>query len=395
MKIITFDKLSKSDLIIDAIYEGGNKGDGSDDPISKILPVGIQGGFRYNGSIDKPKYIIFYSSGEHLDWPDKLNSETGIFQYYGDNRKPGNELYNTKRKGNKLFEKLFNSIYDTNNPREYVPPIFIFKKYPTSNSNRSVQFKGLCVPGAKDLTETQDLITIWKNSDGNRFQNYLAHFTILDEPIIKRDYLNDLNNNLSVSINAPKAYVDWKKKGKYSPLITEKTLNIRKKIQQLPDNSKHFKILEKIYTHFKSDPYKFEEFAAEVYKLSNSNILIDEITKRSSDGGRDAIGRLKLGVDSDPVYVEFALEAKCYNPGINSKINTVGSKEVSRLISRIRNRQYGVIVTTSVIGENTYKEVRNDKHPIIFISGVDLVEILVKKGINSSQKLKKYLNLNY
>ena len=62
MKIYPFNKLSSSDLIIDAIYEGGNKGNVGDDPINKIVPVGNQGGFRYAGSIENLKYIILFDS---------------------------------------------------------------------------------------------------------------------------------------------------------------------------------------------------------------------------------------------------------------------------------------------------------------------------------------------
>lgn len=36
--IIPFDKVIDSDLIIDAIYEGGNVGNNSDEVINKILP---------------------------------------------------------------------------------------------------------------------------------------------------------------------------------------------------------------------------------------------------------------------------------------------------------------------------------------------------------------------
>ena len=57
MKIYPFNELSKSDLIIDAIYEGGDKGNVSDDPITKIFSVSNQGGFRYAGKINSLKYI--------------------------------------------------------------------------------------------------------------------------------------------------------------------------------------------------------------------------------------------------------------------------------------------------------------------------------------------------
>jgi hypothetical protein len=147
MKTFDFKDLQESNLIIDAVYQGGQIGNAADDPINKILQVGNQGGFRYAGGIDHLKYIVLYTSGENLDWPDSINPETGIFKYYGDNRKPGHELHDTSKKGNLILKNLFDSLYSTDHPRQKIPPIFIFEKYPTERSSRSVQFKGLCVPG--------------------------------------------------------------------------------------------------------------------------------------------------------------------------------------------------------------------------------------------------------
>ena len=141
----------------------------------------------------------------------------------------------------------------------------------------------------------------------------------------------------------------------------------------------------------------FEHFAAEVYRMTDKNILIDEITRGTKDGGFDAVGRMKLGVNDDPIYVDFYLEAKCYNPGVNKKkINTVGVKETSRLISRIKNRQYGVLVTTSAVGRDPYTQIRKDNHPIIFVTGVDIIKILIeKKVIKTKKELQKYLKENF
>jgi Restriction endonuclease len=98
--------------------------------------------------------------------------------------------------------------------------------------------------------------------------------------------------------------------------------------------------------------------------MHDPRVIIDEITRASVDGGRDAVGRYLLGLSDDPVYAEFSLEAKCYAPGIRGmNANNVGVKEVSRLISHIRHRQFGVLVTTSTIGRQAYEEVREDRHP--------------------------------
>lgn len=90
--------------------------------------------------------------------------------------------------------------------------------------------------------------------------------------------------------------------------------------------------------------------------------------------------------------MEFALEAKCYRPGLNAaQPNTVGVKEVSRLISRLRHRQFGVLVTTSAIAKQAYEEVRDDRHPVIFISGKDIAEILIDKGFNTPEVVNNLL----
>jgi hypothetical protein len=396
MKIYPFDKLSNCDLIIDAVYEGGKQGNVGDDPINKLLPVGNQGGFRYSGSLNNLKYVILYTSGDNIDWPDTIDTETGIFQYYGDNKKPGHELHDTKKNGNTILKNLFESLHSQESPRVHIPPIFIFKKYPTNNSNRSVQFKGLCVPGTIDKNQLEDLVAIWKTTDGLRFQNYSAFFTILNIAKITRTWLENLNDRIIDSQEEPIVFNKWKKNGKNIPLTSQRTISIRTINEQLPENKIEWKLLEIIYEYFSSEPTLFEYLAAEIYRMTDSKIIIDEVTRGTIDGGRDAIGRIKLGLNDDPIFAEFAIEAKCYNPGVlDKKINTVGVKEVSRLISRIRNRQFGILVTTSAVAKQAYDEVRTDGHPIIFLSGKDIVKILIEKGVNTIPTLKEYLKENY
>jgi hypothetical protein len=396
MKIIPFNELGNCDLVIDAVYEGGIKGNIGDDPISKIFPVGNQGGFRFSGTIEKINYIILYTSGEDVDWPDTIDTETGIFKYYGDNKSPGTELHDTKKKGNWILKTLFESMSAENNPRITIPPIFIFRKFPTPKSSRSVQFKGLCVPGTNQRSPIDNLVAVWKTSNGFRFQNYAAYFTILDIALIKTSWLESLTNGQFLTIDTPTPFKQWINNGIYHPLTSKKTVGIRTIEEQMPQNKIEKVLLQSIFEYFITEPTLFEFFAADLYHMTSPSIIIDEVTSRTLDGGRDALGRLKLGIDKDPIFVEFALEAKCYNPGLNEhKTNTVGVKETSRLISRIRNRQYGVLVTTSAISKQAYEEVRKDGHPIILLSGGDIVKILIDKGINSRTILIKYLIDNY
>jgi len=124
---------------------------------------------------------------------------------------------------------------------------------------------------------------------------------------------------------------------------------------------------------------------------SDPHVSSVEVTRPSRDGGRDAIGEYRLGPGVDPVRLQFALEAKCYNPDGGG----LGVKMVSRLISRIKHREFGVFVTTAYVGDQPYKEVREDGHPIVFLVGRDLVEILKKMGLSTPAALATYLDTEY
>ena len=56
---------------------------------------------------------------------------------------------------------------------------------------------------------------------------------------------------------------------------------------------------------------------------------------------------------------------------------------MSRLISRIRYRQFGIMVTTSYVHKQAYEEVIEDQHPILIISASDIARILRQNSIMS------------
>jgi hypothetical protein len=85
--------------------------------------------------------------------------------------------------------------------------------------------------------------------------------------------------------------------------------------------------------------------------------------------------------------LDFVLEAKCYGPD-----NSVGVKETSRLISRVRHRMFGVLVTTSYVHDQAYSEVREDQHPIVIICGRDIVDALRAKGYSTPAAVAAWLN---
>lgn len=313
MRIFNHDELPVCDLVVDAIYEGGTANNVSDDVISKLLPgTGNRGGFRPAGRGRRKNLVVLYTSGRDPDWPDSFDPSTGRFIYWGDNKRPGHGLHETRRGGNKLLRDVFGAIRESSASRVNVPPFFVFRSNPTGRSSWSVQFLGLAVPGCPDTSPSDTLVALWRSTEGQRFQNYRAVFTVLDVPCISRQWVGDLLEGGSTSQAAPGAWHEWVTSGRYIPLVSTPTSQIRTADQQLPSEPSHRALLRAVYEHFRERPTAFEAFAARIFQLHDSRVVIDEITRPVRDGGRDAIGRYRLGVLADPVHVEFALEAKCY-----------------------------------------------------------------------------------
>ncbi|MFD7790631.1 restriction endonuclease [Streptomyces sp. NPDC059759] len=115
-----------------------------------------------------------------------------------------------------------------------------------------------------------------------------------------------------------------------------------------------------------------------------------DVTRPSRDGGRDAVGQYILGPASSTIAIDFALEAKCY-----SATNSVGVREVSRLISRIRHRNFGVLVTTSYFHKQVQEEVHDDGHPIALVCGTDIVEVLRQHGHTTVATVRQWLQQGF
>jgi hypothetical protein len=394
MKIIPNHQIARSDLFVDAVYEGGATSKSvSSDALSKLLPgVGNQGGFRASGRGEDKRLAVLYTSGEDKDWPDQITTASGQFVYFGDNKTPGHELHDTQRGGNRLLRRAFDLLHASPPEREKIPPFLIFAKYPTAASARSVQFKGLAVPGFPGMPPIEDLVAVWKTAAGQRFQNYRAVFTILDIAVVHRRWIDAILSDQDHRPYQPSALSRWIASASYAPLASEPTTIIRTTKEQTPEPGIKTQLLMTIYENFKESPHAFESFAAKLFQMHDSRVIVDQVTRNAVDGGRDAIGRYLIGIADDPIHVEFSLEAKCYAPPVEGMTgNLVGVREVSRLISRIRNRQFGVLVTTSAIARQAYQEVREDRHPIVFLSGGDIVNILIKAGYNTLSLLRDLL----
>jgi len=386
-KRISFEDLGGASLIADAEYVGGLQTNLGAEPLSKLLGVGNQGGFRYIRRKDKITLCALISSLSEPDWPDTLDLEKGLFLYYGDNRIAGQGLHETSSHGNEILRDAFNSVHQGD--RKSCPAFLIFTKV-GERKGRNYLFRGLAVPGGNGLGPHDDLVAIWKaDSQGNRFQNYRAIFTILDAAEIDRKWLHDLQGGLMETENAPAVWKKWVDSGKYTPLYCSPIHRHRSKQEQLPQSRLEWDLLATLVSFYKnhsSGEYAFEKCAAELCMLADPKIVRLELTPPRRDGGRDGIGIYRIGTDRANIQVEFAMEAKCYPPASSN-----GVKLTSRLISRLKHRQFGYFVTTSYVGDQAYQEIVADSHPVVVYSGGDISRILLTAGKDTPEKLTAWL----
>jgi hypothetical protein len=140
-----------------------------------------------------------------------------------------------------------------------------------------------------------------------------------------------------------------------------------------------------VHGHFAEDSYAFERFAMLIWQQFSPGSSMEQ-TRPVADGGRDAIGALPLGPTTDPVRISFALEAKCYQ-----RDNGVNVRETSRLISRLKHREFGVLITTSYVGRQAYEEIKDDGHPVAIVSGADVAQAVVSMGYPDETSLGVFL----
>ena len=202
---------------------------------------------------------------------------------------------------------------------------------------------------------------------------------------INRQWLDALINDHKNSLQyAPKAWKKFINQGRNGiiPLIAKKLPKIPTKYDQLQSDMEGINCLKQIRSHYADNAYGFEMCAKSILEKMDERFQEFSLTRPWRDGGRDAIGYYVIGNESKanyPLKIGCAMEAKCY-----AENHSVGVREMSRLISRIRYRQFGVLITTSYVHEQAYKEILEDEHPILIVSATDIATILRKNAITSN-----------
>lgn len=103
-------------------------------------------------------FCVVVTNLEEAEWPDNLDHESGLFTYYGDNRKPGTAVDDTLIGGNRLLQSVFERAHSTGSN---VSPFLCFETV-KNTAGTYLRFLGLAAPGATSLSS----LDAWSVSGG-------------------------------------------------------------------------------------------------------------------------------------------------------------------------------------------------------------------------------------
>ena len=383
-------------LRIDALYRNTNDWNKPEDEFNKFFRfsdgkgINNTSGFRPKSRsdiksteiLDCAFCVLVTNLGEH-EWPDELNPETGQFTYYGDNRKPGTAIDSTQVGGNRFLQKIFENVHSQT--RSLIQPILCFEVV-RNQVGTYMKFLGIAAPGAQGLSATEDLVAVWKIREGQRFQNYRSIFTIKEE-VVKKEWLEDLVSGIKPqeSQYCPETWRYWVRTGIYKALECEKHISPRTKKEQLPSTKDEERVLDHLFKELTDR--EFEYASAEIVKLLDPAFKNLFVTRASRDGGKDVTAEYYLGHANHQIRLSAYIEAKKWQLDAS-----VGVKPMMRLISRLKHRDIGVFITTSFFDKQVQKELIEDGHPVMLISGGDIARLLVKSDLSDRESLHAWVN---
>lgn len=232
-------------------------------------------------------------------------------------------------------------------------------------------------------------MAVWKRIGDQRFQNYRATFSVLAVPRVERAWIDEVLAGDSLGPHCPAPWQSWLETSKRAVLRAEPSRSVRSPTEQAADQAGEA-LLEQVRAYFHDYPQGFEACAVAIWRMIAPATGPVDVTRPWRDGGRDAVGAYLLGPPADRVAVDFALEAKLYAAG-----HSVGVREMSRLIARLRYRQFGVFVTTSYFAQQAYEEVRADGHPVVLIAARDIAQVLQEAQLGDPAVLAAWLAENF
>ncbi|MFI6582902.1 restriction endonuclease [Embleya sp. NPDC050493] len=382
--------LGAVDLSVGTIYLGDPRGTMSEEPIYELVGTANEGGFRPRKVAcgdDKWAYVALCSTGKEADWPDDVDDRTGICIYHGDNRTPGKDLHDTPLGGNALLRTVFADVEAGRRSR--IPPFLLFQR---TGAGRDVRFRGLLAPGTDSLLaphRTAPLRHRIVSTPTGSFVNYEATFTVLDVPVVPRAWLDRLYAGTAVPADAPSAWREWIETGRRRPLVPTPVRSPRElREHRHATDPASTALLDVVGEYFRGDPYRFERWALEIWAEIDSNVDPHTLDITMRNGRSESTGRYFVGPEMRRTPMRFAFVAD--NGG-----KPVRTAAVHRLLARLHQAAFAVLVTTSQLDKNAYAEARAAAQPLVLICGDDIVDLLRSHGMTTPDDVRMWLDRSH
>lgn len=325
-------------------------------------------------------------------WHDYFDPNSGSVIYYGD-AKPSTKTAPHSVRGNALLLALRDRYFGTPQDRLASPPLVFFE----SEAAGFVTFQGY------GIIERAELVTQLDSQSGRPFANYRFECAVLsltnEHEEFNWDWIN-ARRTPSVSHSealklAPAAWKRWVTLGE--PVIEK----VRRRVfhapiaraqEQLPQTRTQSGLLQAIYSHYATNKHGFEALAetvvTQVMREAGLRYVSGWVTRKSSDGGIDFVGRIDLGSGFGAVKVVVLGQAKCESPN-----RPTSGKDLARTVARLRRGWLGAYVTTGLFSERAQQEIIEDEYPVMLINGATVAgcvrRLMIERGQTS---LTTFLN---
>ncbi|SDZ58527.1 hypothetical protein SAMN05444004_12531 [Jannaschia faecimaris] len=332
-------------------------------------------------------------------WQDFFDPDNGHVRYYGDNKTPGRDP--ALAAGNKamLDAKRLQDAMERD-IRQLAPPIILFRRMTVNGKAKGFpSFQGV------GLIDRAELISQYDGQNGCSFPNYAFDIVVLDlAPEFEEFDWRWVSDRRDAALSrrntekfAPSAWKAWVKEGEDAlPKVRRqvtKLMTTPVAEQRPPTGSREAAALDQIYRFYEGRKHRFEILAARVagriFKESGGTFHFGWVTRPSSDGGADFIGRLDIGSGFSKVKQVVFGQAKCESPE-----STTSGRDIARTVARLRRGWIGAYVTLGAFSLPVQREVIDDEYPLLLVPGERVArEVMSAATAAGCSSVSEYLEL--
>lgn len=294
-------------------------------------------------------------------------------------------------RGNALLTRI-QDFYANSIIRKFAPPILIFTQREIKGNRTGYrEFSGYGIPTRYMLVSQREKIS------ERYFTNLVIEISLFrldtENEVFDWEWIDRRRDGTldadSVLKSAPSAWNLWVREGEAAIEKCRRRTARRRiydKKEQLEYAEADKTLLREVERYYAASPHAFEGLASLLAeRVIGHGCKRGWVTKRCADGGVDFVCRLDLGSEFSSVPVVVLGQAKCQE--------SVGGKDLARLVARLQRGWVGVFVTTGVFSKAAQQELCEDRYPVVLINGKRLARelriLMNTEGITLAELLER------